>query len=293
MITEDTGAAHADLDDDALFENLANPVPQEAEAPVPPAAEAPVTQEAPETVEVATATETAAQQAPEAKEQPQEAHRVPLRELLDERDRRQAEARRAEALERELQQLRAQAQKPAERPDFWEKPEDSIDYRIQQNVDPVKQLLVAQQEQFSRALAENKHGAEAVEAAFADLAKRFEEGDPTARIDQARAVSSGLKMYDTLVSVHRERQLVKEVGSDPAAYKAKLLEEALNDPAFMAKALERAKASASPVINAPPKSVGLPSVSRMGAAAAPVRTSLGDLNDDDLFDANVAAIRRG
>ena len=48
-----------------------------------------------------------------------ESKEVPLTALLDERDKRKEASRRAEELEKQIQEL----QKPKESPDFWENPQ--------------------------------------------------------------------------------------------------------------------------------------------------------------------------
>ena len=122
------------------------------------------------------------------KEQPTETHRVPLSEHLAEREKRQEWERKARELEQRLQQ--AQPKEPAKAPEFWEQPENSIDYRVQQAVAPLQQALQQQAEMFSRTRAEDKYGADAVQAAFEDLAGRMQQGDQFARFDYQRIMSS-------------------------------------------------------------------------------------------------------
>jgi len=64
---------------------------------------------------------------------------------------------------------------------------------------------------------------------------------------------------ETLMEWHREQRTMREVGTDPNAWLEKKLEERLNDPAFLAKAIERARGaaggngkSAAPRVNLPP-----------------------------------------
>jgi len=288
MITEDNESAQARLDDEALFDLHSDPkgeTPQEAPAEQPaPVAAQPEEQPAPvaEAEQPQPQEQEAPQPAAQAKETTQDAPRVPLRELLEERERRQALQRQIEELQRRIPQP-----EPQKAPDFWEQPETSVDYRVREAVNPIQRVIERQQDEFSRYVAETKYGADAVKEAYADLARRFAEGDPTAHLDNARAMSSGLKMYETLVDLHRERQIIREIGTDPAAYQAKMQEKLLNDPAFLAKAIERAQASARQqpsAVTAPKPATMIPSVSRMGAAAAPVASSLPDLSDEDQFD---------
>lgn len=263
------------LDDAALFDSLAagNEPAEAASEPVAEApAEAPVA-EAPAVAETPAATPAVAQQ---------EAHRVPLRELLDERDKRQA-------LERQIEELRRQVPKPeaAPAPDFWEAPQDAVQRQIAEAITPFQQAMIAQQEMFSRARAEDKYGAEAVDAAFKELAGRFERRDPSALHDRQRLMASA-HPYGALVEWHKQQVALKEIGTDPIAYRQQLEERLLSDPAFVAKAVEKARASASaaPVVDLKTsRQTSLPSVSKMGAAA-PIGKAVveDDLSDEDLYE---------
>lgn len=220
---------------------------------------------------------------PVAGQQPQEdAHRVPLRELLDERDKRQALQRQIEELRRQVQPKEA-----PKAPEFWEQPEGNIDHRVQQAVQPLVQELIMQREQTSRALAAIQYGEDTVNEAYKDLETRIQSGDPVARFDYQRVMAQP-NQYAALVQLHQQRKALNEIGNDPNAYREKLLSEALNDQAFLAKALEaaKAKAASSPSVvtyAAPGKAKGLPSISNVGAAGS-VGASNADISDDDMFD---------
>lgn len=285
MMTEQNGGADASLDGDA-YEHLA-PLEMGAgelpETPVEQPTETPQAEAAPEAQPEG---QPVAEQ-PVTPQTQEDAHRVPLRELLDERDRRQQAAREAEALRRQLQEVqRAQQAQQQQRPDFWEQPENSIDHRVQQAIAPLAQQLVAQRETFARALAETQFGPEKVNAAFKDISDRIQSGDSAARFDYQRIMTEP-NPYSALVQLHQQRQTIAEIGTDPVAYRQKALDEALKDPAFLARALEAAKAqagtSSSVVTYAAPKAKGLPSISNIGAAGS-VGGAIADLSDDDNFD---------
>lgn len=288
MMTEQNGGADASLDGEA-YEHL---MPLEMGASEMPA-ETPVEQPHQETTQAQAAPEAQAEaqvaERPPVEQQAQkeDAHRVPLRELLDERDRRQQQVRENEALRRQLQEFQARQQQQQQRPEFWEQPENNIDYRIQQALQPYAQQLIAQRETFARALAETQHGSDKVSAAFKDMSDRINSGDPSARFDYQRIMSEP-NPYSALVDLHRQRQTIAEIGSDPAAYRARALDEALKDPAFLARALEAAKsqagASPSVVTYAAPKSKGVPSISNIGAAGSISNGALPDLSDQELYD---------
>ncbi len=265
----DTFEQFAPLEMGAGEAAVEQPVEQPSEAQAKAPAETPAQAEQPSAQPVA------GQQAQE------DAHRVPLRELLDERDKRQA-------LQRQIEELRRQipAKEAPKAPEFWEQPEGSIDHRVQQAVQPLVQELIMQREQTSRALAAMKHGEDKVNEAFEDMKARIQAGDQSAQFDYQRVMAQP-NQYDALVQLHQQRKALSEIGNDPNAYREKLLAEALNDQAFLAKALEAAKAKASSnpsvVSFTAPKSKGLPSISNVGAAGS-VGGNTADISDDDMFD---------
>lgn len=285
MMTEQTGDPNGALEDVDTFEQFAplemgaGEMPVEEKQPVEPTqaeAQAQATAEQP----------IAESQQQPVVSQPQEDHRVPLRELLDERDKRQALQRELEAFRRQQQQFQAQQQQ--QRPDFWEQPEGNIDSRVQQAVAPLVQELVMQREQTSRALASIQYGEDKVDAAYKDLEARVQAGDPSARFDYQRIMAQP-NQYAALVQLHQQRQALTEIGNDPAAYRERLSQELLGNPEFLAKAMAamqaQAKTSPSVVNFTPPNkaSKGIPSISNVGAVGT-VTGGSPDLSDQDLWD---------
>lgn len=124
-----------------------------------------------------------------------------------------------------LAQQQAQQPKP-QAPDFWEAPENAIDYRVQQEVAPIKSLLQRQREEFSMLQAVDKHGQETVDAAFVEMRSRMASDPMSAKPDYDRIMSSP-HPYGALVDWHKKQQVMAEIGSDPAAYKEKLKAELL------------------------------------------------------------------
>jgi hypothetical protein len=87
----------------------------------------------------------------------------------------------------------------------------------------------------------------------------------------------------TLLEWHRENKVKAEVGSDPNAWLEKKLEERLNDPAFLQKALERSK-SASQQADGRPRVELPPSLNGASRSNASPRSSANDdVSDEDLF----------
>jgi hypothetical protein len=70
---------------------------------------------------------------------------------------------------------------------------------------------------------------------------------------------------ETLVRWYKREETLRQVGDDTSAYQQRVLEEALNNPEFLAKAIEKAKGVAS----ANPSQVKLPpSINKMASAAS-------------------------
>jgi hypothetical protein len=111
-----------------------------------------------------------------------------------------------------------QPQQPA--PDFFEAPDQYLAHQLQ----PVQQAIVEQREQFSRMMATEKFGEEAVNTAYSTIAQRINAGDRNAAFELQRIMSSP-HPYGSLVNWHQQQATLQEIGSDPAAYKAKLRAE--------------------------------------------------------------------
>ncbi len=173
-------------------------------------------------------------------------HRIPLTELLNEREKRQTEQRQREALQRELETLRQQLQpqkQPDPVPDQFANPEAYNQYweqRIAEQQQSVDQRFKNQEANFSLRLAHMQHG-ELFESAYQAMMDAAEKGDRTA----AQAVANSPDPGQTLVNWYKREQVISQVGTDPEAYVQKKLEEALSDPEFLAKAIEKARGVAS------------------------------------------------
>ena len=213
-------------------------------------------------------------------EQPKEEkvdHRIPLTELLNEREKRQAEQRRAEAALRELEQLRQHLQPPRQAPpDQFAQPEAYNEYweqRIAEQQYAVQHALRNQEANFSLRLAHMQHG-DTFEQAYNALIETAERGNR----GPAQAVANSPDPGRTLVEWYSREKTLQEVGTDPNAYVQKKLEEALNDPQFLAKALEKARGVAS----TQPTQVKLPPSLNKAAPAARADDKA-DLSDVGLY----------
>jgi hypothetical protein len=172
-------------------------------------------------------------------ETPKQDHRIPLTELLNEREKRQSAERQREAIQQQLWQLQQQlqaAQKPAEEPiDIFASPE-AYQAKVEQTVE---QRFKAVEGNFSLRLAHYKHGDLFTEA-WEAMADRTRSGDDSLRQQVIASSDPG----ETLVKLYQREKTLSEVGTDPAAYKSKVLEDALKDPQFLEKALQAARQSA-------------------------------------------------
>jgi hypothetical protein len=90
------------------------------------------------------------------------------------------------------------------------------------------------------------------------------------------------------VNWHSSRQIISEVGSDPAAYRQKLREQLLQDPEFRKEAMGAWQQQANTARAAP--NIRLPSLSKVGSAALPSNDEQ-DLTDAALWKNAMAAKR--
>jgi hypothetical protein len=177
-------------------------------------------------------------------------------ELAKQLDTEKAERTRIASEMAQMRAQLAQLQKPAET-----KPEDEPDPLL----DPkgfrdhlerkFSERLLNQQRDMDMRLAHRQHG-KLFEDAYNEASQALAQGDVQLRAMMNETASPG----EMLVNWYRQRQTLREVGNDPAAYKTKLLEEALKDPAYLAKAIEAARVSAG----------GAPSVKPAGNSRPPV-----------------------
>lgn len=219
----------------------------------------------------------AAEATPPVVEQPKEEkpdHRIPLTELLNEREKRQNAEREREATRQQLWQLQQQlqqAQQPKPEPiDIFADP-DAYKHHVEQSME---QRLRAMEGNFSLRLAAYKHG-DTFHEAWGEMISRTQMGDDSLRQQVIASPDPG----ETLVQLYQREKVVKEVGTDPTAYRSKLLDDALKDPQFLARALEAAKGVAS---TQPTQKIDLPpSLNKVAAAAS--AHDLDDASDRGMY----------
>lgn len=130
-----------------------------------------------------------------------------------------------------------------------------------------------------------KQNPEVFDKAYAAITDAMSKGD---RLSQLRVYNSP-DPGEELIAWYKEAETRREVGNDPATYKARVLEEALKDPTYLAKAIEAAKASAGgapaqtnggarPVVKLPPSLTGA-----ARADAASMNSDDNDVSDEGLM----------
>lgn len=133
---------------------------------------------------------------------------------------------RDQSWQRQLEALRAPQQpvEPVKQPDFYENPDAAVDFRLKQAMEPVQQSQEAMREGFSRMMATDKFGEEAVNAAVAELENRARLNPQAVKFDYQRIMSS-THPYGELVKWHKAQSALSTYGDDPTAYREKLRAE--------------------------------------------------------------------
>ena len=216
---------------------------------------------------------------PAPAEATQQDHRVPLRELLDERERRQELQRQLAHLQSQMQQAQRQ-QQPAEKPDFYADPDAYLSHTL----NPLRQEIGSQigemREGFSRMMAIEKHGEETVSSAFAELERQMAVGQ--GQYDYARIMRSQ-HPFGELVRWHKNYQTQSKIGGDLDGFLKKREDELLNDPQFMQRVAEKLRAGngSTPASGRSAGNVQLPPSLNKMTSAAPRTAGEDDLDVSD------------
>ena len=217
-----------------------------------------------------------------------------LREVSQER-RNEAQARQAaeersrvlEAqLQRFMQQQERQQQQPPELPDFIEQPQafaQAIRDQARQEIEGFRIYLEQREIERSLKRADQTYGKEFQEAyiAFNDPALR---GD----VRLLEQVRNAYDQGEAILAWHRQQKTLREVGSDPKAYRQKLKAELLNDPEFRKEFGETLRGQAT---TKPSSVTSLPNLARAPGSA-------GNSHDDwpttdaGIFDTVAAGMNR-
>lgn len=234
--------------------------------------------------------------APAEKEQPPQAeppapdHRVPLRELLSQRERAQEAEREAERLrqenaefQRQMQALRQPAPPP---PDMFADPEGfrgSIEQQMAQMEQRFQQQRQVDRLNISFELAAEK-SPEGFQKAFSELEQVIKtERDYALRDRIVSAPNPG----NALLSWHRNREALRETGGDVAAYRERISKETreslAKDPEFRKQLLEEMRAEAGGMRPPNTNPTQMPSLNRTAAAAPNAGSEAREMSDSELF----------
>lgn len=185
---------------------------------------------------------------------PEDHGRIPIAALLDEREKRKEKEREVEALNRRIADYEAKA---TPKPDFFADPEAALAAAQR----AAQAAAINTKLETSRFLAEEKFGAEKVQAAY-------EYFDKNPHLSGQLLTSPS--PFHAAVKEYERHQAMTEIGEDPSAYRARV----------EAEVRERilAEYNVQPKPTAPPPSLSsAPSVS---AGKAPVASGFGQLFGD-------------
>lgn len=154
---------------------------------------------------------------------------VPQQALHAEREKGREAREEAEALRRELAELRGQVTAltpkamPQEQPkptNFYTDPDKALSERLT----PIQQQVQQARMETSMMLAEEKFGADKLKAADDELGKLMQANDPSvAAIAQQMATSK--HPYRDLIAWHEKRQAMSEIGDDPTSFRTRIAAE--------------------------------------------------------------------
>jgi hypothetical protein len=235
------------------------------------------------------AAETPAVEAPQVQGEQPRGERIPLAEYLSEREKRQtfenelkAEreriAQERQDFQRRIQALEKTATAPAPQA---EEPDPLLDpkaYREFIREETRKEILNDRREA-SLANAHKTYNTE-FEEAYAAAQKQV---DPVLKMKMQNSRDPG----ETLIEWHREQKTRAEVGNDLNAFRQREQERLLSDPAFLAKAIEKARGVAQPSTQPgarPAPAISLPpSLTRATNASATTSADDDDVSDEGLW----------
>lgn len=211
--------------------------------------------------------------------QQQQNGNIPVAAIQAERDKRQEAQLEAEALRREIAELRGmvKAGQPAPTPQEPKAPAtlwDDPDAFLGSQLTPLQQQLQEMREELWENKAAATHTPEAVQSAKAAAEALF--GTPEGKQLHQQITAAGGNPFDNLVKWHQQQTALARVGSDPDAWLNAEIEKRLSDPAEQAKILDRIRNGAASIqaTQLRPLTQLPPSLSRM-----PASSHQGDDND--------------
>src|SRR5215831_6091504 len=164
---------------------------------------------------------------------------VPSWRLREETQTRQAVEERLRMLEARHNEVMAhlQQQQPQKKPDFFENPDQATQAIMARYLQPYVEETRRTLMHLGKMTASSLHGAEKVdEAEQAFLQAMNNQSLSTAEYE---GVVQSPNRYDAVVHWHRQKSAFNTVGTDPAAWFQKQLDEKMADPKFQAALLEK------------------------------------------------------
>jgi hypothetical protein len=181
-----------------------------------------------------------------------------------EEQRELAELRRFREEQQEAER-RQKAEAELQGQNFWEAQDPNafidrrFDHRAEQKLSPLEQRLAQLEQQHHEARMEAARyraesvagGPEKLHGAWKEVMEAAQQGHPIAlalatALDQKDSPQNR-DPYLAVLHVHRTITAEREFGSDPVAYRQRVQDEALKDPAFLARAIEASRQQATPV----------------------------------------------
>jgi hypothetical protein len=246
-----------------------------------PKAEAPAAEDKAKPGEAKAEPEAAPPQEPPPPPQP---HQVPHSELLNTRERAQAAERERDELKRALEhiqrQQQAQQQKPAEVPDIFADP-DAYTRHINETV---HRTTTEMRLEFDMQLAEVRHPDVFPKAYDAFIQAVGNPGRPNPQL--YHEIMGARSPGQAIVDWFKRDTVLREVGTDPAAYRQKLQNELLNDEGFIAQVIAKTRGEAGNG-SRPANVTRLPSLNRQTSAAASKEADDSDGSPEGIWGAAV------
>jgi hypothetical protein len=281
----------SELNDQELFKAAISDEPV-TEAPVETPAE-----ETPQEQPRADHGRFAAKSEPEPEPTPQPAPQEPAKEpteamvpswrLREINEAREANERRwqneRDDLMRQMAELRQQVKPQTQEPVDWFTDPNAA---LKQQLSPIEQQYQSLEKRLlmraSRAEALSEYGKDAVKEMESAIEKAYQERHPDMQLLAAQMQASEHPI-GVAMQWHQRDKLVRDTGGDLNAFKQRILDDAMKDPAFQAKVVEMVRGGQGNPQGKPNTLVQLPpSISRAPSAASPHEQS-GDLSDGSLF----------
>jgi hypothetical protein len=226
--------------------------------------------------------------APKGPPQPQqrqpEDHRVPLREMLDERERRQRIEAEYNQLLQHIQQQQRQ-QQPQGPESIFDAPDEYLNQRV---IAPLRQEMqmemMKRTDAQSREFANVQFGADVVNAALAEIAKVRQTPQGNFVFQQIMAAGHP---YGELVKWHNQARAHAAIGQDPQAWLRQQQQAWFNDPKVqeaMAQHLRQKYAQQQQNGSGNPPNVSLPPSLSSVPSTSGRNVELGDLSSESLFN---------